>query len=87
MNRLRIAILCSSLVLAFAGASASACPLCKESIPEAVDGNEGSHDPDRLARAYNYSIFGMLLTPAVLGTGLGLMIYRSFKKAEKKQAE
>ncbi len=61
--------------------SASACPLCREAI-DASDGDKGSdHDPERLARAYNYTIYAFLGMPPLLMTGLGLLMYRSYRKA------
>jgi hypothetical protein len=55
----------------------SACPLCKDSIPEAEDGAEIDHDPDRLSAGYNYSIYAMLLVPFALCSSVGVVIYRS----------
>ena len=67
-----------SLTLVFSLAPiASACPLCKDSIPEAEDGAEIDHDPDRLSAGYNYSIYGMLLIPFTLCSAVGLIVYRS----------
>ncbi|MFL5338695.1 MAG: hypothetical protein ACJ8F7_00890 [Gemmataceae bacterium] len=59
--------------------TASACPLCREAI-DASDGSS-AHDPDRLARAYNYTIYGFIGMPVLLMSGLGLLIYRSYRNA------
>jgi hypothetical protein len=59
----------------------AACPLCKQSIPEATDGSQVDHDPDRLANAYNYSIFAFLGMPVVLGGTVGLLIWRANRNA------
>ena len=74
--------LLSRLLLAFAfslsrAPIASACPLCKDSIPEAEDGASLDHDPERLAEGYNYSIYFMLLVPFTLCGVVGVMIYRT----------
>ena len=61
--------------------TALGCPLCKAIIPEASDGTEGDHDPERLSRAYNYSIFGMLAIMFSLLGGVGFMIYRTQRSA------
>lgn len=67
-----------ALTLTFSLAPAiSACPLCKDSIPEAEDGADIDHDPDRLSAGYNYSIYFMLLIPFTLCGTVGVMIYRS----------
>jgi hypothetical protein len=67
--------------------TASACPMCREGVPEAGEGTEGDHDPARLARAYNYTIYGFLAMPPALMGGVGLLIYRSFRKAAAAQKE
>ena len=65
--------------------TASACPLCREAI-DASDGTS-AHDPDRLARAYNYTIYAFIGMPALLGTGVGLLIYRSYRNAPAIEPE
>ena len=60
---------------------ASACPLCKDSIPEANDGAGDGFDPDRLSRGYNYTIYFMLLVPFTLCAGVGLVIYRTTRNS------
>jgi hypothetical protein len=75
-------LLAGCLSLPLTAASVSACPLCKEAIPEASSGAEGDHDPDRLSRAYNYSIFSVLGIMFGLLGGVGFMIYRTHRPAE-----
>ena len=70
------------LALPLSAASVSACPLCKEAIPEASAGAEGDHDPERLSRAYNYSIFGILGIMFSLLGGVGFVIYRTQREVE-----
>ena len=65
--------------------TASACPLCREGVPEAGEGTEGDHDPTRLARAYNYTIYAFLLMPPMLMSGVGLLIYRSYRKMPRSE--
>jgi len=64
----------------------NACPLCKDGIPEADDGTESAHDPDRLSRAYNISIYVLLVMPYVLGGSLGIWIYRNYRKRESDRS-
>lgn len=66
---------------------ASACPLCKDSIPEAEDGATTDHDPERLSEGYNYSIYMMLLVPFTLCGVVGVMIYRTTRNAVPPRQE
>lgn len=67
-----------SLVAALAlWAPLTACPLCKDAIPESTDGTQVEHDPERLSRAYNYSIFAFLGMPVLLGGAVGFLIWRA----------
>lgn len=64
----------------FCGGMASpavACPMCKQA-------NETS---DALPRAYMYSIFFMMGTPAMIFVGFGLTFYRLSKKQAELQQE
>ena len=60
--------------------AASACPLCKDGIPEAEDGTEGNSDPERLSRAYNYSIYAFIGMTYGLGATMGIWVYRNYRK-------
>ena len=82
MNLLTRLLLATCLALPLAASTASACPLCKEAIPEANGGAESDHDPERLARAYNYSIFGVLGVMFSLLGGVGFVIYRSQRQIQ-----
>jgi hypothetical protein len=74
-----------ALVLGLSMASVtSACPLCKDGIPEADDGTESNHDPDRLSRAYNISIYVLLGLPYVLGGSVGIWLYRGYKRKKNQ---
>ena len=55
-------------VLALGCASASACPMCNQSIA-----NENA-----MPRAYMYSILFMLGMPATVFTGFGIFLHRKF---------
>jgi len=65
--------------------SASACPLCREAIDASDVDRGGDHDPERLARAYNYTIYAFLGMPPLLMTGFGLLIYRSYRKTPESE--
>lgn len=78
-----LCVLVTALALA---APMTACPLCKDSIPEATDGLQGEHDPERLAKAYNYSIFAFLGMPILLGGAVGLLIWRANRAAQQPAA-
>jgi hypothetical protein len=82
MSRLIRWLAVPTLLLVLSG-SIVACPLCKESIPEAVDGAEGNFDGDQQARAWNNSILFMLSMPYVLLGAVGLLIYRGYRSAPK----
>jgi hypothetical protein len=71
-------LIAAALAFSFT-APLSACPLCKEGIPEAGRGEEDGHDPDRLSRAYNYSIFAFIGLPFAFAGLLGYGIYRIHK--------
>ena len=75
MNLFRKMLFASAIALSLGGA-AIACPLCKEGIPEAGRGEEDGHDPDRLSRAYNYSIFAFIGVPFGMVSALGYGMYR-----------
>jgi len=79
MKLLSNLLLALVLGLGIVGA-ATACPLCKDGIPEAEEGTEGSHDPDRLSRAYNYSIYAMIGMTYGLGATVGIWVYRGYRK-------
>jgi hypothetical protein len=61
-----------------------ACPLCKEGIPEAGRGEEDGHDPDRLSKAYNYSIFAFIGVPFMFTGLLGYGMYRIHRNETAK---
>ena len=75
MNLLRNLLLTTTVALSLGGAVV-ACPLCKEGIPEAGRGEEAGHDPDRLSRAYNSSIFAFSGVPFGMVSALGYGMYR-----------
>jgi hypothetical protein len=65
--------------------AANACPLCKDGIPEAEDGTSDNYDPERLSRAYNYSIYGFIGMTYGLGTTMGIWVYRNYRKKNAQQ--
>lgn len=72
----------ASLALLLAAPLASACPLCRDAVPEGME-SEADGDPDRPSRAWNHSIYFMLAMPyALLGT-IGLLIYRNYRNGSK----
>jgi hypothetical protein len=79
MNLIQKFLLATVLAFSF-GAPAMACPLCKEGIPEAGRGEEDGHDPDRLSRAYNYSIFAFIGVPFAFTGLIGVGMYRMNRK-------
>jgi hypothetical protein len=83
MNLLQKLLLAAALMLAMS-APVVACPLCKEGIPEAGRGEEDGHDPDRLSRAYNYSIFAFIGLPFGFAGAIGYGIYRIHRNETAK---
>jgi hypothetical protein len=79
MKRILFAFV-AGLVLS-AAPSARACPMCKDAIPEAADG-QSDFDPDRQSRGYNDSIYIMLAVPATLAAAMGFVIYRQSRKVD-----
>jgi hypothetical protein len=77
MKRIFFSVVAS---LALIGA-AQACPMCKDAIPDAADG-QTDYDPERQSRGYNDSIYFMLAMPATLAAALGFMIYRQCRKVD-----
>jgi len=67
-----VALFCGGLTT-----TTQACPMCKSA-------NETS---DALPRAYMYSIFFMMGTPAMLFAGFGITFYRLSKKQAQMQQE
>jgi hypothetical protein len=65
--------------------AANACPLCKDGIPEAEDGTSDNYDPERLSRAYNYSIYAFIGMTYGLGTTMGIWVYRNYRKNNAQQ--
>ena len=65
--------------------AANACPLCKDGIPEAEDGTSDNNDPERLSRAYNYSIYTFIGMTYGLGTTMGIWVYRNYRKKNAEQ--
>ncbi len=61
--------------------SVHACPMCKDAIPDAADG-QTDYDPDRQSRGYNDSIYIMLAVPAMLAAAMGLVIYRQCRRVD-----
>ena len=83
MNLLHKLLLAIALTFSL-GAPMMACPLCKEGIPEAGSGEEDGHDPDRLSKAYNYSIFAFIGVPFAFTGVLGYGIYRIHRRESAK---
>ena len=83
MNVVKQLLLAAALAFSFV-APLSACPLCKEGIPEAGRGEEDGHDPDRLSRAYNYSIFAFIGLPFTFAGVIGYGIYRIHRNESAK---
>lgn len=78
----RLSLLLGVLVLfmqAWCAEPVTACPLCKEAI-EKTTSEQPSDDPLREARAWNQSIYLMVSMPYLLLGGLGLLIYREYRK-------
>lgn len=72
-----------ALILALAATpNVPACPLCKEAIPEATDG-QNEYDPARQSLAYNYSIYFMLGMPFALAGTMGFFIYRQCRRVDR----
>ncbi|HEV3144808.1 MAG TPA: hypothetical protein VGZ47_13040 [Gemmataceae bacterium] len=65
--------------------AAGACPLCSDGIPQAEDGTDGNYDPERLSRAYNYSIYTFIGMTYGMGTMMGIWVYRSYRKKSAEQ--
>jgi len=63
----------------------SACPSCADAVPD-TSGAEAL-DQEREARAYNHSIYLMVGMPYLLLGGLGLMIYRGYRRQAKELAQ
>lgn len=74
-------ILALALIVVVAPAIQS-CPLCKEAIPEAADG-QNDYDPVRQSLAYNYSIYFMLGVPFALASAMGLYLYRQCRRVDR----
>jgi hypothetical protein len=81
LKRLLIAL----AMLMAAAPGAESCPLCKEAIPEASEG-QNDYDPVRQSLAYNYSIYFMLGVPFALAGTMGLFIYRQCRRVERHTA-
>ena len=62
-----------------------ACPSCQAALDQPVDAS--GEDPMREAKAYAASIYLMAGMPYVLLGTLGILFYRSVKKAQKAQAQ
>jgi hypothetical protein len=60
---------------------AHACPNCQDAI---TDSGDGDSDPLRESRAYNHSIYLMAFMPYLLFGGLGIVMYRSAKAADRQ---
>ncbi len=58
--------------------SASACPMCGEAVPD-TSGAEAL-DAERESQAYNHSIYLMVGMPYLLLGGMGLLIYRGYRR-------
>lgn len=58
---------------------AHACPNCQDAISDSEDS-----DPLRESRAYNHSIYLMAFMPYLLFGGLGIIMYRSAKAADRQ---
>jgi hypothetical protein len=61
--------------------AASACPMCAEAVPD-TSGAE-ARDAEAESRAYNNSIYLMVAMPYLLLGGMGLMIYRGYRRQAK----
>lgn len=62
--------------------AASACPMCAEAVPD-TSGAE-AQDAEAESRAYNNSIYLMVAMPYLLLGGMGLMIYRGYRRQAKQ---
>lgn len=74
-------ILALTLVLASL-APVSACPLCREAIPQSGD-QQTDYDPARQSLGYNYSIYFMLAVPFSVAGAMGFFIYRQCRKVDQ----
>jgi hypothetical protein len=60
--------------------AACGCPNCQDAIADSEDDS----DPFRESRAYNHSIYLMVFMPYLLFGGLGVIMYRSAKAADRQ---
>jgi hypothetical protein len=82
MKRLAFVLVLSTAFVSLAlPRVARACPNCQEAISDAADGDD---DPQRESRAYNQSIYLMAFMPYLLLSGLGFMMYRGAKAADRR---
>src|ERR1700691_2642757 len=65
--------------------TASACPMCAEAVPD-TSGAEAL-DAERESQAYNHSIYLMVAMPYLLLGGMGLMIYRGYRRQANQPAQ
>src|SRR5262249_54775533 len=83
MQRPLLAMLLTGLLCLSLAPSARACPACRDAVqaPTTDPGDDNAtEDPARLGKAYNHSIYLFVGMPYLLLTGLGLLIYRSYRK-------
>lgn len=60
----------------------SACPLCKEAIPQSGE-TQTDYDPERQSLGYNYSIYVMLAVPFAIAGAMGVFIYRQCRRVDQ----
>jgi hypothetical protein len=87
VKRLATLMLAAVLGLSALPAPAPACPNCRDAITESDGSNPDGFDPAAQAQAYNHSIYLMLSMPYLLTAVVGLMIYRSYRRAGAAASE
>jgi hypothetical protein len=64
---------------------ATACPMCSEAVPD-TSGAEAL-DAERESQGYNRSIYLMAGMPYLLLGGMGLLIYRGYRRQAQEPAQ
>ncbi len=63
----------------------AACPMCAEAVPDTSAAEKA--DAERESKGYNQSIYLMVGMPYLLLGGMGLLIYRGYRRQAKKLAQ
>jgi hypothetical protein len=65
--------------------TASACPMCAEAVPDTSAAE--AKDAERESTGYNQSIYLMAGMPYLLLGGMGLLIYRGYRRQAKNRTQ